>query len=91
MENGVVSQLIGDVLPGLQCLLFPSWLPDATMNCTDTIRAVTPTIRLQSTECTTVAASTGVWSVICQWYSIPALRSELRCVGGRGDVSFPAG
>ena len=38
MENGVVSQLIGDALPGLQCLLFPSWLPDATMNCTDTIR-----------------------------------------------------
>lgn len=38
MENGVVSQLIGDALPGLQCLLFPSWLPDATMNFTDTIR-----------------------------------------------------
>lgn len=38
MENGVVSQLIGDALPGLQCLLFPSWLPDATMDCTDTIR-----------------------------------------------------
>lgn len=38
MENGVVSQLIGDALPDLQCLLFPSWLPDATMNCTDTVR-----------------------------------------------------
>lgn len=38
MENGVVSQLIGDALAGLQCLLFPSWLPDATMHCTDTIR-----------------------------------------------------
>lgn len=38
MENGVVSQLIGDALPGLQCLLFPSWLPDAIMNCTDTVR-----------------------------------------------------
>lgn len=41
MENGVVSQLIGDALPGLQCLLFPSWLPDATMNCTE---SVTPTV-----------------------------------------------
>lgn len=38
MENGVVSQLIGDALLDLQCLLFPSWLPDATMNCTDTVR-----------------------------------------------------
>lgn len=37
MENGVVSQLIGDALPGLQCLLFSSWLPDAIMNCTDTV------------------------------------------------------
>lgn len=32
MENGVVSQLIEDALPGLQCLLLPSWLPDATIN-----------------------------------------------------------
>lgn len=38
MENGVVSQLIGDALPGLQCLLFPSWLPDAIVNCSDTVR-----------------------------------------------------
>lgn len=37
MENGVVSQLIGDALCGLQCLLFPSWLPDAIVNCTDTV------------------------------------------------------
>lgn len=38
MENRVVSQLIGDALLGLQCLLFPSWLPDANTNQTDTLR-----------------------------------------------------
>lgn len=38
MENGVVSQLIGDALPGPRCLLFPSWLPDAIVNCTDTVK-----------------------------------------------------
>lgn len=89
MENGVVSQLIGDALPSLQCLLFLSWLPDAAMNCTDTIRAVTPTVMLHNTECKTVAASTGVRSVICQWYSIPALRLELRCVGGQEMFHSP--
>lgn len=46
MENRVVSQLIGDALPGLQCLLFPSWLPDATTSSTDTISAVTPAVKL---------------------------------------------
>lgn len=38
MESRVVSQLIGDALPCLQCLLFPSWLPDAIMKCTDIVR-----------------------------------------------------
>lgn len=89
MENGVVSQLIGDALPDSQCLLFLSWLPDAAMNCTDTIRAVTPTVMPCNTECSTAAASTGAWSVICQWYFIPALWLHLKCVGGPGDVSFP--
>lgn len=38
MESRVVSQLIGDALPCLQCLLVPSWLPDAIMKCTDIVR-----------------------------------------------------
>lgn len=39
-------------------------------------------------ECKTAAASMGVRSVICQWYSIPALRSKLRCVGGQQGMFY---
>lgn len=69
-KSRVVSQLIGDALPGLQCLPVPSWLPDAIMNCTDTVG-----LWILASGCRAQPSTgpLGVRSAICQCYTTPAL------------------
>lgn len=73
MENEVVSQLIGDVLRGLQCLLFASWLPDATMKCVCTGRRV----RQLCAECRGSFGDIRRRSEMCHRYSTAEI-----CAGG---------
>lgn len=86
MENGVVSQLIGDALPGLQCLLFPSWLPDAIVNCSDTVR-----LWLLSSGSTAANTAPGVCNMSVLLYTCTAVIAVMYVwVGGPGDCSFCA-
>lgn len=87
MESRVVSQLIGDALPGLQCLLFPSWLPDAIMNCTDKVR-----LWILTSGCT--AQHRTFRGMVCNMSVLLytcAVVMELRCVSGwPGNCLLPA-
>lgn len=84
MENGVVSQLIGDALAGLQCLLFPSWLPDATMHCTDTIRPwLLPLGSTAALSAQLLQPPFGYGLSFVSGAPIPALWLLVKCVGGQ--------